>query len=132
MCTGCAAIQTVVLHDMGNTKWDDLIDKAANKITKAVWNGKNLKVPTHLAWTSYNDIVKAAGNIDYAVMNEQTRATHLLDNIKCNHQQLVTAKTAILSDDAKRNDFDWLSIFSFSMPNPSNLKRHKMIGMCLF
>jgi hypothetical protein len=51
--------------------------------------------------TSYNDIVKVADNVEYAVMNEHTPVTYLLDSIQCNHQQLVAAKTAILSDDAK-------------------------------
>lgn len=107
---GRAALQAVVLHNMGNTKWDDLIDKAMNKITKGVWNGRNSRYPLirHISdhRTSYNDIVKAADNVEYAVMNERTRVTYLLDSylldsIQCNHQQLVAAKTAILSDEAK-------------------------------
>lgn len=31
--------------------------------------------------TSYNDIVKATDNKDYAVMNDQRRVIHLFDNI---------------------------------------------------
>lgn len=112
---GRAAMEAVILHNMGNTKWDDLIDKAMNKITKAVWNGKNSRYPLirHISdhRTSFNDIVKAADNIDYAVMNERTRVTHLLDSIQCNHQQLVAAKTAILSDEAKRNNFELAADF---------------------
>jgi hypothetical protein len=112
---GRAALEAVILHNMGNTKWDDLINKAVNKITKAVWNGKNSRYPLirHISdhRTSYNDIVKAADHIDYAVMNERTRVTHLLDSIQCNHQQLVAAKTAILSDDAKRNNFELAADF---------------------
>jgi hypothetical protein len=124
---GRAAMQAVVLHNMGNTKWDDLIDKAMNKITKAVWNGKNSRYPLirHISdhRTSYNDIVKAADNIDYAVMNQQTRVTHLLDSIQCNHQQLVAAKTAILSDDAKRNDFELAA--DFLLLNAKSFKSEK-------
>jgi hypothetical protein len=33
---GRAALHAVMLHNMGNTKWDDLIEKAMNKITKGV------------------------------------------------------------------------------------------------
>ena len=37
---GRAAFHAVMLHNMGNITWDDLIEKAINKITiKGVWNG---------------------------------------------------------------------------------------------
>jgi hypothetical protein len=39
-------MEAVVLHNMGNTKWDNLIEKAMNKITKAVWNGRNSRYPS--------------------------------------------------------------------------------------
>jgi len=124
---GHAALEAVVLHNMGNTKWDDLIDKAMAKITKAVWNGKNSHYPLirHISdhRTSFNDIVKAADNIDYAVMNERTRVTHLLDSIQCNHQQLVAAKTAILSDEAKRNNFELAA--DFLLLNAKSFKTEK-------
>jgi hypothetical protein len=124
---GRVAMEAVVLHNMGNTKWDDLIDKAMNKITKAVWNGKNSRYPLirHISdhRTSFNDIVKAADNIDYAVMNERTRVTHLLDSIQCNHHQLVAAKTTILSDDAKRNNFELAA--DFLLLNAKSFKSEK-------
>jgi hypothetical protein len=112
---GRAALHAVMLHNMGNTKWDDLIGKAMNKITKGVWNGRNSRYPLirHISdhRISYNDIVKAADNVEYAVMNERTRVTYLLDSIQCNHQHLVAAKTATLSDDAKQNNFDLAADF---------------------
>lgn len=112
---GRAALAAVVLHNMGNTKWDDMVEKAMAKITKAVWNGRNARyslikhIGDHRA--AFNDIVKAADNIEYAVMNERTRVTYLLDSIQCNHQQLVAAKTAILSDEAKRTNFELAADF---------------------
>jgi hypothetical protein len=58
------------------------------KISKmAGWNGKNSRCPLmycHISGgycTSYNDIVKATDNKDYAVMNDQRRVIHLFDNI---------------------------------------------------
>jgi hypothetical protein len=84
-------LKAVALHNRGNTKWDDLVEKAMAKITKAVWNGRNARYPLikHINSehrTSSNDIiVKAADNIDYAVMNERMRVTYLLDSIQCNH-----------------------------------------------
>jgi len=127
---GRAALEAVMLHNMGNTKWDDLIEKAMNKITKAVWNGRNSRYPLirHISdhRTSFNDIVKAADNIDYAVMNERTRVSYLLDSIQCNHQQLVAAKTAILSDDAKRNDFELAA--DFLLLNAKSFKSEKVQG----
>lgn len=128
---GQAALEAVVLHNMGNTKLDDLIDKAMNKITKAVlWNGKNSQYPLirHISdhRISFNDIVKAADKINYAVMNERIRVTYLLDSIQCNHQQLVAAKTAILSDDAKQNNFELAA--DFLLLNAKSFKSEKVQG----
>lgn len=44
-------------------------------------------------------------------MNERTRVTYLLDSIQCNYQQLIAAKTAILSDEAKRTNFELAADF---------------------
>jgi hypothetical protein len=51
-------MEAVVLHNMGNTKWDDLIEKTMNKITKAVLNGR-ISLYVHIRHisdhrTSYN------------------------------------------------------------------------------
>jgi hypothetical protein len=59
-------------------------------------------------------------------MNERTRVSYLLDSIQCNHQQLVAAKTAILSDDAKRNDFELAA--DFLLLNAKSFKSEKAQG----
>ena len=42
---GRGALQAIKHHNMGNSKWDKVLENAESMIQKRVWNGKNYRFP---------------------------------------------------------------------------------------
>ena len=112
---GRGAFFDLQLHNMGNSKWDKVVESAEVMVNQKVWNGKNVRYPLKFHITkhreAHNDFQRAAQNITYVPPDETTRVRRLLNSIQCSDSTIISAKTTILADPAKRGDFEQASDF---------------------
>ena len=112
---GRKAYEALVLHNMGNSKWEKVVEEAESMVTTRIFNGKNARYPlkSHIVkhQEAHNDFVRAAQFTQFAPPSEHTRVRRLLSSIQSNDSALVAAKTTILADMAKRDDFEMASDF---------------------
>jgi hypothetical protein len=100
---------------MGNSKWEKVVEEAEAMVTTRIFNGKNARYPlkSHIVKhrEAHNDFVRAAQFTQFAPPSEHTRVRRLLTSIQSTDSALVAAKTTILADTAKRDDFEMASDF---------------------
>ena len=112
---GRQAFLDLQLHNMGNSKWDKVVEAAEGMVSNKVWNGRNIRYPLRFHVVkhreAHNDFQRASQHIPYVPPDEATRVRRLLNSIQCNDPAVVSAKTTILADAAKRNDFELASDF---------------------
>lgn len=102
-------------HNMGESKWDRVIEQAEDMVLKRIWNGNNARYPlkNHVQKhrEANNDMVRASQFIAYDPPNEHTRVNRLLKSIESKDSSVASAKTTILNDNTKRNDFEQAADF---------------------
>ena len=107
---GRGALSALQLHNMGQAKWDKLIEAAEHLVCNRTWNGKNARFPLKLHITkhreAHNDMVRASQHVQYAIPNEHTRVNRLLKSITSSDPNIAAAKTTILNDAVKKDDFE--------------------------
>ena len=112
---GRKAYEALVLHNMGNSKWEKVVEEAESMVTTRIFNGKNARYPlkSHIVKhrEAHNDFERAAQFTQFAPPSEHTRVRRLLASIQSNEAAIVSAKTTILADITKRDDFELASDF---------------------
>ena len=107
---GRAAFLALSQHNMGNTRFQKLVDDAEVMVTQRVWNGKNTRyiLKTHIAKhrDAFNDMVLSHQHISYNLPDGRTRVTRLLNSITSNDATVVSAKTQILASPQLEHNFE--------------------------
>lgn len=129
---GRQAYLDLVMHHMGSAKWEKVVENAETLLTTRIWNGKNARYPLrfHIAKhrEAFNDLTRAADQINYNVPNDTHRVRYLLNSITSADATIISAKTTIQADAAKRTDFelaaDFLLLTAPETKNTSNKHQH--------
>ena len=112
---GRGAYEALTLHNLGNSKWEKVVQTAETWVSTRTWDGRNsrytLKAHISKHREAHNDFLRAEQYIAYAIPNEPTRVQRLLRSIQCKDGTILSAKTTILADYGKRNDFELASDF---------------------
>jgi hypothetical protein len=112
---GRGAFDALKLHNLGESKWEKVCEAAEQVVTQRTWDGRNSRYPlkSHIAKhrEAHNDFLRASQHIEYAVPIERTRVTRLLQSINCKDATVLSAKTTIMADNAKQNDFEQAADF---------------------
>ena len=134
-CNGRDAYLDLVTHNMGSAKWEKTIETAENIVNTRIWNGKNARYPIkiHIARhrEAFNDLERASHHINYTPPNETSRVRYLLNSIQSSDPTICAAKTTILADAVKKNDFENAADFIlFTAPQQKFDKRpHNISGL---
>ena len=100
----------MILHNLGDSVWDNRTTAAENKVLKKIFDGKNHRYSllTHCNHhrDAHQEMVRANEAVGFQVPDARTWVTHLLDSIQTSYIPLQTAKVTIENDSAKRNDFE--------------------------
>lgn len=133
---GRQAYLDLVTHNLGSAKWEKTVEAAENVLSSRVWNGKNSRYPLkiHIARhrEAYNDLVRASHQITYAPPNETSRVRYLLSSIQTSDPTLCSAKTTILADPAKKDDFEIASDFIMTVapaPKPQQGRSQRIAAL---
>ncbi len=112
---GRGAYEALMLHNLGNSKWEKVIEVAETYVNNRSWDGKNARfsIKSHISKhrEAHNDFIRASQHTDYVVPNETTRVQRLLRSIQCKDGTILSAKTTILADPLKKNDFELAADF---------------------
>ena len=112
---GRGALQAIQCHNMGDSKWDKVMEDAELVVQTRMWNGKNsiflLKAHINKHSEAHNDFVRASQHVDYEPPNEHTRVSRLLKCITTSDQQVIAVTTTILAYNAKHDDLELASDF---------------------
>ena len=107
---GRAAFMALSQHNMGNVRFQKLVDDAEELVTRRIWDGKNTRyvLKTHIARhrDAYNDMVQSSQYITYNLPDNRTRVTRLLNSITSNDTAVVSAKTQILASAQLEHNFE--------------------------
>ena len=120
---GRAAYFDLVTHHMGSAKWEKTVEVAERLLSTRVWNGKNarysLRFHVNKHREAFNDLDRAKEHIPYVPPNEFSRVRYLLQSIQTTDPTICSAKTTIMADMAKRNDFEEAADFMMiTAPEP--------------
>ena len=70
---GRGAFQAIQRHNMGDSKWDKVLEDAEFIVQTRVWNGKNsrflLKAQIYKHKEAHNYFVRASQHVDYKPQN---------------------------------------------------------------
>ena len=117
-----------MLHNLGNSKWEKVVEVAETYVNNRSWDGKNARfsIKSHLSKhrEAHNDFIRASQHINYALPNETTRVQRLLRSIQCKDGTILSAKTTILADPIKKNDFEQAADFLLLVA-PASVGRSK-------
>lgn len=107
---GRAAYLALTQHNMGNSKFEELVNAAEQMVLTRIWNGKNARysLKQHICRhrDAYNDMVRASQNITYALPEGRTRVSRLLASLATTEPNIVSAKTQILSNAILMGSFE--------------------------
>ena len=107
---GRKAYLDLIMHHMGSSKWEKVVENAEKLLTTRIWNGKNARYPLRIHISkhreAFNDLTRAADQIDYNVPNDIHRVRYLLNSITTTDATIISAKTTIQADPTKRNNFE--------------------------
>ena len=112
---GRGAYEALMLHNLGNSKWEKVVEVAETYVNNRTWDGRNARftIKSHLAKhrEAHNDFLRASLHIDYVTPNESTRVQRLLRSIQCKDGTILSAKTTIMADAVKKGDFEQAADF---------------------
>lgn len=104
------AFMALSQHNMGNVRFQKLVDDAEELVARKIWDGKNSRyvLNTHITrhCDAYNDIVQSSQHITYNLPDNRTRVTRLLNNITSNDTAVVSAKIQILASPQMEHNFE--------------------------
>ena len=76
------------------------------------------------------DLVRASTQINYVPPNEASRVRYLLGSIQTNDATILSAKTTILADAIKKNDFEEAADFlMITAPDPKANASHELVDV---
>lgn len=79
-------------------------------LTSRVWIGKNsryhIKIHISRHCEVFNGLEQASQHIAYSPPNETSRVRYLLNSIQTNDTTICSAKTPVMADVVKKNDFE--------------------------
>ena len=82
---GRGAYMALPQHNMGNVRFQKLVDDAEELVTRRIWDGKNtqyvLKTHTTRHRDAYNDMVQSSQHITYNLPDNRIRVTPLLKSV---------------------------------------------------
>ena len=126
---GRGALEALELHNMGNSKYDTLVQKAEATVLNIKWNGRNnrYKLARHIAIhrSAQNEMVQCQDAIGYQAPNEYTRVGRLLQSIVSSDLRVVSAKTTILADRMRRGDFEMAADFLLLAAPETQVDEHR-------
>jgi len=96
---GRAAFQALNLHNMGNLKWDKVVEQAEMRVNRRIWDGKNSRYSIN--WTTY----------PFTEPGEHTRVRRLLHSIQMQGHSYHLCKDHNSGRCCKVNDFQLASAF---------------------
>ena len=121
---GRGAYLDLVLHNMGNSKWEKTIEAAEKAVTIDKWDGKNARYPLKFHVQkhreAFNHMMRAAQYIEYVPPNESTRVRRLLKSITCS--ALESTKDVISNDTAKKGDFELMADYMLERSEEKSIK----------
>lgn len=125
---GRGAFEALMLHNLGNSKWEKVVEVAETYVNTRTWDGRNARftIKSHLAKhrEAHNDFLRASQHIDYVTPNESTRVQRLLRSIQCKDGTILSAKTTIMADAVKKGDFEQAADFLLLVA-PASISRGK-------
>ena len=96
-CDDRAAFQALQVHNMGNSKWEKVVEAAETLVSQQVWDGCNscytLKSYISKLCEAHNDFLRASQHIAYAVLNDATRVQRLLKSIQTKDGTVLLGKS---------------------------------------
>ena len=81
---------------------------------------------------AYNDLERASQHITYSPPNEMSRVRYLLNSIQTSDATFCAAKTTIMADPVKKNDFEMAADFiliTAPQPKPYTDKSHNVSAL---
>ena len=131
---GRAAYLALSQHNMGNVRFQKLVDDAEELVTRRIWDGRNTRyiLETHIARhrDAYNDMVQASQYITYNLPDNRTRVNRLLNSITSNDTAVVSAKTQILASSQFEHNFEAAAEFLMKCcgkkANPKGHNSHRI------
>ena len=103
------------LHNIGTSKWDKIVESAEDCILRRKWDGRNSRYPLKnqiiCHREAHNHFERASQAIPYTIPDEHSRVQQLLHSITSNNAAILAAKTTILADDTRINNFELAADF---------------------
>ncbi len=125
---GRGAYEALMLHNLGNSKWEKVVEVAETYVNNRTWDGRNARfsIKSHLSKhrEAHNDFIRASQHINYVIPNETTRVQRLLRSIQCKDGTILSAKTTIMADAEKKGDFELAADFLLLVA-PASISRGK-------
>ena len=91
------------------------VETAEGVLNSRLWNGTNsrypIKVHINRHREAYNDLERVSHHMTYVPPNETSRVRYLLNSIQSSDATICAAKTTILADTSKKNDFELAADF---------------------
>ena len=82
---GRGAFLALQRHNMGDSKWDKVIEDAETMVQSRIWNGKNahfpLKVHINKHQEAHNDFIRASQHTDYDPLGMSTLGCHICSRV---------------------------------------------------
>ena len=109
---GRTALLALEQHNLGDSKWDEVIRKAEHNVLQIKWKGNNTRftLRKHLIShrDAHNDMVRAseAEGYEYQVPTDHTRIQRLLNSIESKDQRIVAGVANIKGDPAQFNTYE--------------------------
>ena len=126
---GRGALLALELHNMGNSKYDSLVQKAETTVLNIKWNGRNnrFKLARYIAShrNVQNEMMQCQEAIGYQAPNEYTQVGRLLQLIISSDLRVVSAKTTILADRMRRSDFEMATDFLLLASPEAKMEDHR-------
>lgn len=124
---GRGAFLALVAQYAGEDKWRAMIKSSEELMHNRKWKGQSsysLEKFVGQHRNAYVTLSQCQTHVQYQLPNENTRVTHLLDNIECHDPPLQAAMALVRNDtdvDGKMNDFE--ATASFILPHDPVAKK---------
>ena len=113
---------------MGSAKWNKVIADAEKVLSSRKWDERIIRytIKSHISKLrqAYNDLMRASQHISYVPPNGTCRARYLLEGDQSTNPTICFAKTTILADIVKKNDFEQAASF-IAIIAPMKLPTHR-------
>ena len=125
---GREAWKNLVLHNLGNSVWDNRTTAAEDKVLNKIFDGRNHRYSllTHCNHhrDAHQEMVRANEAVGFQIPDARTRVTRLLKSIQTSHTPLQSAKVTIENDPLKRGDFEEAVDFLCKFKPPTKSSNH--------